>query len=210
MFTGIFWLVIAVNYLFINYCVFVSRGLDDVSFYFQERQAITFLSAVQLALTSLLAIVIYTIGKVVYKKDTASLKQLGVWAVSAFVFLLCTFDEYFMLHEGIDGDIATIFFGTTANPHMDGLTLGLYLVAAIFVFLKFKDEVLRHKNAFILFCAGAFFFLVSISLDVKASSNFRIVLEESAKLTAVAFLFLGHVSVFMDYKDKLDEITDGR
>ena len=205
MFKMTFWITILLNYGIINYSVFVGTRFNNISFFFQEREVVTFFSALQLALTSCLAIYIYTIGKALYKKNATHLKEIKVWLVSAAVFAFCAIDEYFMIHEGIDGGIATIFLGKTDNPHLDGLTLAVYLVVALFVFLKFRKEILKHRRAFGLFSMGGFFFLLSIILDIRSISDFRIILEESAKLMAVAFLFLGHISVLRDYMEMLEK-----
>jgi len=172
-------------------------------FLFQERQAVTFISALQLALTACLAVFIFILGRLLYEKSKDRLRDVSVWAISAGIFIFCMIDEYFMLHEGIDGDIATAFFGITENPHLDGLTLSLYLVGALVVFLKFKKEILRHKEAFQIFCMGALFFLCSILLDLKSEAAFKIVLEESMKLFAVSCMFMGHASVLGDYINEM-------
>ncbi len=205
MFKKIFWIVILVNYFAINYCVFSGAAFDDVSFLFQERQAITFLSAFQLGLTALVALFIYILGRMIYKKDLGRLKLIRIWAISAAVFIFAVIDEYFMLHEGIDGDIATAFFGITKNPHLDGVVLSLYGVAAVFLFFRFKEEILRYKDALLLFLAGGIFFLVSIMFDIKSTEQFRIILEESAKLIAVAFFFLGHIWVLIEHLRKANQ-----
>lgn len=205
MFKKIFWIVILLNYFAINYCIFSGFGFEDVSFLFQEHQPITFISALQLALTSFVALFIYILGRMIYKKDAGHLKLIRIWAISAAVFAFAVIDEYFMLHEGIDGNIATAFFGITKNPHLDGLTLSLYGVVALFLFFRFKEEVLKYKEALLLFVIGGFFFLASITLDIKSTEQFRIILEESAKIIAVGFLFLGHVSILIEHLRKVDQ-----
>lgn len=209
MFKRIFWIVILLNYAAINYCVFSGPGFAEVSFLFQERQAITFISALELALTAFVALFIYILGRMVYAKNRKRLKLTRIWAISAAVFAFAVIDEYFMLHEGIDGDIATAFFGITENPHLDGVILGLYAVAALFLLFRFKGEVLRYKDAFLLFLIGGFFFLVSIALDIKSTEQFRIILEESAKLIAIGFLFLGHVLILIETLGKVEESLSG-
>ena len=204
MFRIIFWLVLLSNYFAINYCVFIGMQFEDVSFLFQENQAITFLSALQLAITSLLALLIYVLGKIIYKKNIERLKTIRVWILSSVIFAFSVLDEYFMIHEGVDGSIATLFFGIKENPHLDGLTLSLYGIVALIIFFRFRQEILRYKKAFRLFCVGAFFFLLTIALDIKSVDSFRVVLEESSKLIAVSFLLLGHIRVFMENLKSLD------
>ena len=206
MFGIIFWIVILVNYAAVTYGVFDGVGFEEITFHFQEREAITFLSATQLMLTSFVAVFTYVFGRMLYKKDPARLKLIKFWIISAGVFLFCTLDEYFMAHEGLDGGIATAFFGITENPNLDGVTLSLYGIIGIVLFFKFKEEILRYKNAFLLFCVGGVLFLASITLDIKSEDQFRMILEESAKLFAVAFFFLGHISVLMENMKKVNKL----
>ncbi|UCD55125.1 MAG: hypothetical protein JSV93_06355 [Candidatus Omnitrophota bacterium] len=198
-------MVILLNCLAIVGSIFMGLNLGDVSFFFQERQSATFVSALQLALTSFMALFIYILGRMIYKKEPENLKLIRIWIISAAIFSFAVIDEYFMLHEGIDGDIATAFFGITENPHLDGLTLSLYGVVAIFLFFRFKEELLKHRPALSLFAIGGLFFLASITLDIKSTEQFRIVLEESAKLIAVAFIFLGHASVLIENLRKVGQ-----
>ena len=205
MFKIIFWLVILLNCLAIVGSIFMGLDEGDISFFFQERQTATFLSALQLALISFMALLIYVLGRIIYKKEPGNLKLIRIWIISAAVFTFAVIDEYFMLHEGIDGNIATAFFGITENPHLDGLTLSLYGIVAIFLFFRFKEEILKYRQALLLFVIGGFFFLASITLDIKSTEKLRIVLEESAKLIAVGFLLLGHVSVLIEHLRKVDQ-----
>ena len=202
--------MLLVNYGAVYYCVFAGPGFGDVSFLFQERQAITFLSSLQLALISFVSMMTFIIGRIIYRDNKRPLKDINVWFASSIVFGFCVIDEYFMVHEGIDGGLATIFFGITKNLHLDGITLFIYLIGALIIFLKFKDEILRDKRAFLLFCVGAGLFLLSILLDIKSTDAFQIILEETAKLFAVTFMLLAHVSVFIGYVDKLDKIVNRR
>jgi hypothetical protein len=204
MFKRIFWIVVIVNYFAINYCVSSGAGLGDVSLLFQEHQPITFVSAFQLGLTALIALFIFILGRMLYKKEPGRLRLIKIWAISAAVFTFAVIDEYFMVHEGIDGGIATLFFGITENPHLDGVVLGLYGVGALFLFFSFREEIFRYKGALLLFLVGGVFFLVSIMLDIGSTEEFRIVMEESAKLIAVAFFLLGHVSILIEHLRKVD------
>ena len=190
--------VILLNYMAINACVYMGQSFRDVSFLFQEREAITFLSALQLGFISIFSLFLYILKRILYKGNKANLKKCRIWLVSFIIFAFATADEYFMLHEGIDGDIATYLFGIKDNPHLDGFTLALYGVAALLLFLKFKDEILKYKGALVFFGIGGAFFLLSLLLDIGSIDQFQIILEESAKLLAVGFLFSGYITIFSD------------
>jgi hypothetical protein len=169
--------------------------MGDPSFFFQERQSITFLSALQLALSAFSAVIIYSIKRIISHKSFSWTDINNIWLIAFFVLGFATADEYFMIHEGIDGDILTWFFGITDNPHLDGLTLGLYGVGAIALFLKYRKELLAYPRALVLFSACGVFFCVSILLDLGSVDKVRIFLEESSKLIAVSFLFTGFLSI---------------
>lgn len=171
---------------------------EDIAFFFQERETITFLSALQLAVVSMLSLFIYLIKRLLDRDNVQDFKMAKIWLISFLLFAFATADEYFMIHEGIDGEIASFFFGITRNLHLDGVTLGLYGVLALFLFFKFKKEILQHKDAVFLFCVCGFFFLLSICLDIGSTYQFRITLEESFKLMAVGFLLSGYVSIFSE------------
>lgn len=198
IFALIFWIVILINYTAINIALYLGVKAGNVALLFEECQPITFLSSLQLISISYLALFTYIIGRVLHSQDAYKTKQIKIWLFSAILFAFCTIDEYFMLHEGIDGDIATIFFGIKRNPHLDGLTLGIYLLIAGLLFLKFKEEILKYKDAVILFCVAGVFFIFSIALDLKSVDRFKIVLEETSKLVSVMLILLGHINIFIE------------
>jgi hypothetical protein len=188
--------IILLNYVAVNAGVRLGLSFEDVSLLFQERQAMTFVSALQLGIISVLSVCIYAIKRLLYKGDARRLRLGKVWIISFFLFAFAAMDEFFMIHEGIDGDIATFFWGIKENPHLDGLTLALYGAVALALFFKFKSEILRHRAALPLFITGGFFFILSIGLDLKTVEQFKLILEESSKLFAVGFLLSGYVVVF--------------
>lgn len=195
--------IILVNFVGILLAIEMGLPFDDVAFFFQERETVTFFSALQLAIVSMLSLFVYLIKKLLNRENARSLKMARIWLISFLVFAFATADEYLMAHEGIDGEIASFFFGVTKNLHLDGITLGLYGVLALFLFFKFKKEILKYKDAVFLFCVCGFFFLISICLDIGSTYQFRIVLEESFKLMAVGFLLSGYVSIFLEVMQDL-------
>lgn len=196
--------IILVNFTAIMACVHMGRSFDDVSLLFQERQAITFLSGIQLAIISILSLCIYTIKRLLYKGDAGHLRMAKVWLLGFVVFAFAVADEFFMIHEGIDGGIATIFWGIRENLNLDGITLALYGVVAVLLFFKFKNELLRYRDAIFLFCAGGAFFLLSIGLDLRTVEQFKLVLEESSKVFAVGFLLSGFAAIFYNVLKELE------
>ena len=143
--------IILVNLISIIACIPLGISAGNISLFFQERQSITFLSALQLALISALSIFVYIIKQLLNKNNIRNLKMSKIWLISSFVFAFATADEYFMIHEGVDGGIFTFFFGITENPNLDGIVLGLYGVVALFIFFRFKEEILKYKHAIFLF-----------------------------------------------------------
>jgi hypothetical protein len=204
MFKILFWLIILANYAAINLSVVDGFHQGDISLRFQERQAITFISALQLALTAMTAFFTYIIGRILYKSNMERLRDIRIWLISFFVFVFCTADEYFMLHEGVDSSVAKAFFGITKNPHMDGLALMIYGAIALVLFYKFKNEIFRYRQALWLFAVGGVFFAMTTVLDLNSVDQFKIIVEETAKLIAVAFIFLGHIKILIENVNILD------
>ncbi|MBD3380233.1 MAG: hypothetical protein GF408_07215 [Candidatus Omnitrophica bacterium] len=202
----LFWTVFAgimlMNYGAIHGSIALGLGEGNVSYFFQERETVTFLSSLQLALAGLSSVFIYSLRKITYRNNATALSKSRIWLIAFFLLALASADEFFMLHEGIDGGIVTWVFGDTANPHLDGLTLSLYGMAALWLFYRFRDEIVKYKSAMTLFFICGILFLVSITLDLRSVDHFRIVLEESFKLSAVGFLLSGFISILLTvYED---------
>jgi len=197
--------IISLNIIAIIASFFMGRSMNDVSFFFQERQAITFLSAMQLAIAAVISIIVYSMKRIFSEKPFSFKAQISIWFIGFFVLAFAVADEYFMIHEGIDGDIMTFFFGIKDNPQLDGITLALYGVGAFLLFLKFKFEILKYKKAIGFFVLCGIFFLTSITLDLKNVDAFQIFLEESAKLIAVSCLLSGFVCLVNDVMHELAE-----
>jgi len=199
--------IVLLNIIAIVLAIILGLQEKHISTFFQERQTVTFISAVQITLSSLFCLFIFLIKKRVNLEST---KKNIFWLINSLVFLLAAIDEYFMLHEGIDGDIATFFFGIKKNPHLDGLTLALYGVTACILFFKFKQEIKKMKQFLPVFYFGGFFFFLSITLDLKSTNEIQIILEESCKLIAVGLLFSGILSIFVEITKKIDiKLKDG-
>jgi len=204
----IIYLILLINICAVISCVHMGAATEDVSFLFQEREAITFLSGLQLGFISILSLLLYFLKSVSYKAMPDRKKSVQIWLFSFALFALATSDELFMMHEGIDGDISTFFFNLTNNPHLDGIVLSLYAVVGLFLFAKFRDEIFRHKTSIRLFLTGGLFFLMSIILDLKSVDKFRIVLEESAKIIAISFLLSGFVVIMSDHIAEIDHMIN--
>lgn len=115
-----------------------------------------------------------------------------------------------MIHEGIDGEILSFFWGITKNLHLDGFTLALYGLCALALFMRYRRVFLPHKAAMSMFMLCGVFFLASLSLDIGSVDRVRIVFEESAKLIAVSFLLNGFIFVFRDTYTDLAEAVGSR
>ena len=93
----VIFLVIAIIFNVIVIAVSIKSGIGrrDIMLRFNERHAVTFLSALMLGLTSLTSFIIYIIHvKAGFKKS-----DYLFWLVSAAGFLYLCLDEYFMMHE---------------------------------------------------------------------------------------------------------------
>ena len=92
--------IIVLNFTAIIACVNMGAGMEDVSFLFQERQAITFLSALELAIMGLLSLFVYLIKRLLYEGDARNLRPIKIWLLGFVLFAFASADEYFMMHEG--------------------------------------------------------------------------------------------------------------
>lgn len=185
--------------------VFVVEGLNrphvhTMAFRFEERQAGTFISALQLGLTSYTCLVIWLLNK-----TRPFLKSINFWLLSFCGFLYLTLDEWFMLHEGVDGALADLFrlFSERSGKLMfDGAVLVLFGLIALAVCWFSRKEILKHKQMLFFFVLGGLFFIGTIATDILKpdevnirATQFSIMLEESCKLFGVSYFFAGFLSV---------------
>lgn len=165
-----------------------------LAYRFEEKQAITFVSAIQLGATAVLAWTTYLLRERLRIGDRP--RDHRLWAICALGFLYLTLDEAFQLHEGMDAAVARLV-GVSRDPMLDGATTAVYGVAAAVLCYRYRSEIVRQRDTLYLFLLGGFFLAVTSLLNVGDESQLQIVLEESAKLMGVVSFLLGCLSAFV-------------
>jgi hypothetical protein len=184
-----------VNIIAIGAAAFNGYQLGNLAFRFGERQAITYFSSNQLGATSLLAWIIYLLRKKLIAKDRADNRIVLFWAICALGFFFLMLDESFEIHEGMDNSVFRLF-GHKENPRLDGVTTGLYGVAAAAVCYYFRTEVLRYRSALVFFILGGVFLAATSGLDIGKEGPVHIVFEEATKLLGVTSFLVAHFAAF--------------
>ena len=166
----------------------------DIALRFQEKQSITFFSSNQLAMTALLAAVIYLLRRHVLGRKAGS---ASFWLLSSLAFFFLMLDESFQFHEGIDSRLFEVFGGGTKNPRIDGLSTALYGLGALAVCWTFRRDILRFRPTFVFFGVGAVFLAATSALNFGDAPPWRVVAEEATKLLGVCSFLLGHLTAFL-------------
>jgi uncharacterized membrane protein YsdA (DUF1294 family) len=166
----------------------------DAYHYFQERMAMTFISALLLGLTSLCA---FTLSYV--RKQAALAKsRLDFWLISSVGFFYLMIDEYFMLHEGMDTPLLKLFGENSQVVNLEGLIFAVMAIFGITIAVKCRREITERKD-FVVFCVLATVCLAGMILfDLLNQDNPVIkVIEETFKLTGVTFFFTAYFSAML-------------
>jgi hypothetical protein len=166
----------------------------DLAHRFQEKQSITFFSSNQLAMTALLAAVIYLMRRHLLDRPFGS---AAFWLLSSLGFFFLMLDESFQFHEGIDSRLFELVGAGAKNPRVDGLSTALYGFGALLVCWTFRAEIVRVRAAFAFFCAGGVFLAATSALNFGDAPPWRVVAEEATKLLGVCSFLLGHVAAFL-------------
>jgi hypothetical protein len=191
---------IAIALVLANLIAIAASALDghhrgNVAYRFEERQAITLLSATQLAATSLLAALVYVLRTRLLRARSGLRGTAAFWVISAAGFLYLMLDEGFQIHEGMDTGIFRLF-GSKHDPMIDGAATALYGVAAAAVIYFYRPEIMRYRETIVFFGLGGAFLALTSVLNLGEQSQAQIAVEESAKLLGVAFFLLGHLAAF--------------
>lgn len=161
---------------------------------FEEKEAITILSAIQLAATALAAWMVHRL-----RRHGSTTRREGrdavFWGLSAAGFLFLMLDEVFQFHEGLDTAIVRLW-GGSGDPMLDGVATAIYGVIAAAVTYRYRREILRYPATLRLFVLGGFFLAATSLLNIGEATATGIVIEESAKLMGVVSFLLGFLAAF--------------
>jgi len=184
----IFVLLLNALVIFLNIKSGIGKG--DMMFRFREREAVTFLSALMLGLTSLTSLFIYKI------KKKANILSRGVkfWLFSSIGFFYLCMDEYFMAHEGMDEIVGSLFGKNIKDLNLDGLVIGAFGLLALGVCIYFRKELFKHKVIFPFLFLGAFGLCGTVLFHMLERIDIVFeVIEESLKVLGVSFFFVSYL-----------------
>ncbi|MDD5071097.1 MAG: hypothetical protein PHV17_10270 [Candidatus Omnitrophica bacterium] len=186
--------VLIFNIILISGSVIAGYGKNNIYFYFQERQAVTFISALLLGLTSLCAF----IASFVWNQCPDLKKRFNFWIISFFGFFYLSMDEYFMMHEGMDTPSVRMLGKDPQSFNLDGLFFALLGIVGIIIALKFWKEISRYRDFILLCVLGVFCLGGMVVFDmINQDSPLIKVIEESFKITGVTFFFAAFLSVVL-------------
>lgn len=153
--------------------------------HFKEGGLITAISAISLAMSGTLSLVILN-----FRRQEGLMPSL-FWLGVAVGLLLLSLDELLMLHERL-GQLTNSWVGepSTTFRNWNDLVVILYGVAAIIICFVFRREIVRDRSFFILFSISFGFYALHTALDslISASYVWKDLFEEGAKVTCGVFL----------------------
>lgn len=182
---------------------------DDPKTYFKEFQLITWISALKLLSTSYIAWKLYKVrNKELDVKGINS--QSKIWFLIAAGFLFLFFDEVALIHENIDKAIHIILNmqETGLSDRLDDLIVILYAAVGILILYKYKNEILKFKDAIQYIVIGFIVMIFRTAIDIVTNradivpriinnedqliviSNYLAVAEGSGKIIAESFFIV--------------------
>jgi hypothetical protein len=187
-------ILVCFNIILITSSIISGNQKGNIMLRFEERQTVTLFSALFLGFTALTSLYIFLL-----KKSAAS-KSEGYmfWLLSAIGFFYLCMDEYFMAHEGIDEGIGHLFGLDIKHLNLDNLIILLYGLIALAITYYFRRAIMKHKVMLPCFVLGAIGLLGTILFhSFERVDIIYEVFEESSKIVAVSFFFLGYFLAFL-------------
>ncbi|WP_430809907.1 MULTISPECIES: hypothetical protein [unclassified Carboxylicivirga] len=199
--------LLSFNLLLIVIALLWGYGKNELAMKFEEYGFITTFSFIQLFITGLISFFTYL-----------KRKKL-IWILVALGFVFLSLDEKFLIHEQLDTMLHELFNmkETALSDRIDDfLILGYGLIGLVFL-IRFRTEFLRHKTGVAMLSLGFGVMVLSVIFDTLGNSNtwddifsgripsaalhqLGIVVEESLKITAEAFLLSGFYAYLCYYR----------
>lgn len=183
----------AVNLLAVIAAIVSGHAQGNLAYRFEEKQAITFISSNQLAVTAVVAWIVYLLRDRLGGAREEGSGDHRFWLLSAAGFVYLMLDESFQFHEGMDTAVVRLFGGQT-DPLLDGAATLAYGIIAAAACYRFRREIVRNRATVRLFLLGSVFLFLTSVLNAGEASAGQIVLEEVAKLMGVVSFLLGHLA----------------
>ena len=167
------------------------QNKNDIYYYFQERHAVTFISALLLGMTSLLAFIL----SFLHNQKRPNKNPLNFWVFSCIGFFYLSLDEYFMMHEGLDVPLVEMVGRDPQTFSMDSLFFVILAIAGFLVAVYFWRDISRDKSFIGLCVLGTLCLGGMVVFDMLNQNTAVIkVIEESFKITGVTFFFAAFLS----------------
>ncbi len=195
------------NGILVYSCTLAGINKGDAFFLFEEKQAVTFFSALFLGSTSLSA----AYRSYVHYKYEEGKKFFNFWGLSSLGFFYLCMDEYFMAHEGIAAGLVEMVGGNARGTHFDGLTLAFFGLIALGVCIYFRKQILFNKNFIILCVLGACGLCGTVvfdQLEYRGAVIYKLI-EETFKIVGVTFFLSAYIIALTDFLATLKgRVTD--
>jgi hypothetical protein len=192
--------LVIINFAIIFASIKDGQAGNDPMYRFQERQAVTFISALTLGLTSLTALFIYLLKKKIQPLQ----EKTGFWLFSAIGFFYLCIDEYFMAHEGIDEWVGSWFGKNIKEMNLDNLVIAFFGIIALIFCIYFRKVVLKNKIMIPFFILGGLGLTGTVIFHSFERINvYYEVAEESFKLVGVTSFFSAYLLAFLTFRDNL-------
>ncbi|MFO8052884.1 MAG: hypothetical protein R6U54_02850 [Candidatus Omnitrophota bacterium] len=195
-----FIVLIVINFAIIFSSIKSGQADGDPMYRFQERQAVTFISALTLSLTSLTALFIYLLKKKIQPLS----ERIGFWLFSAIGFFYLCMDEYFMAHEGIDEWIASLLGYNLGDLCLDNFVIAFFGIIALSLCLYFRKVIFKNKTMLPFLAIGGLGLIGTVIFHSFEKINvYYEVAEESFKLIGVTSFFSAYLVAFLSFRDKI-------
>ncbi|MCF7872894.1 MAG: hypothetical protein K9L80_01635, partial [Candidatus Omnitrophica bacterium] len=192
--------LVVINFAIIFSSIKSGQSNGDPMYRFQERQAVTFISALTLGLTSLTALFIYLLKK----KIKPITERVGFWLFSAIGFFYLCIDEYFMAHEGMDEWVGYWFGQNIKEMNLDNLVIASFGIIALLLCLHFRKVIFNNKIMLPFLAIGGLGLVGTVIFHSFERINvYYEVAEESFKLVGVTAFFAAYLLAFLSFRDKI-------
>ncbi len=161
---------------------------------FEEGGVITALSSVMLGWTSGLAFACFILS------PRWTLRTGGFWLLLAAGLAALSIDEIAQIHERLGSIFSSQIGQQEKSKLMNDLVVAGYGVVAAIGFFVFYREISSYRRFLVLVVCGFLFYVFHTVIDtvIVVKTSWHIIMEESAKLFAVAFFSLGVLYAFLD------------
>jgi len=172
--------------------------------FFTEGTYFTWISAIQLVSTGLVAFAIAYLISISEKSKKVS-RDVFAWLGAGFLGLFFSVTEWFSVHEAVAPYSGKVFnyFGlqSVKDSYWDLLIFSIYVFAAVAVWFFIKKDLYQFELSKLYLLIGVLLLSIGLILDTAGSGIFFVVWEDSFKLLGFFFIlssFLGNLIYRLD------------